>query len=133
MKNLIKENKNKIVAGLLSFGAFFPNISFAALVLCDNVTKPCDFNALVLMINEGLKWFVGMSATIAAITFSIAGAKILLNPESDSERTAAKEMFVKTFWGLVLVLGSWLIINTVISTLVDPNIRALRFLNQINQ
>ena len=133
MQNIIKQNKNKIITGILSLSVFLPNITSAQLVLCDGTAaNPCNFDALVLMINNGLTWFVGMSATIAAITFSIAGAKMLLNPESDSEREAAKEMFKKTVIGLVIVLGAWLFINTIISTLVSDKIDALRFLNKIN-
>ena len=57
---------------------------------------------------------------VAAITFSIAGGKMLLNPENASKRTEAIAMFQKTVIGLLIVLGAWLVIHAAITILV-PN------------
>ncbi|MEK7072096.1 MAG: pilin, partial [Patescibacteria group bacterium] len=101
----------------------------SGLIPCDNVTVKCDFNAFAAMINKIIDWFIGISITVATITFIIAGAKILTNPESGSEREAAKEMFKKTVIGLFIILTAWLIVNTIVSTLVDTSTGALRFLS----
>ncbi len=92
----------------------------------------CDFTEAAILVNRIITWVIRMSVTVAAISFSIAGGKMLLNPESDSERQAAKDMFKKTLMGLMIILGAWLVVNTVISTLVSDKIDALRFLKQIN-
>lgn len=102
----------------------------SGLIPCDNVTVKCDFNAFAAMINKIIDWFIGISITVATITFIIAGAKMLMNPESDSKREAAKEMFKKTVIGLFIILTAWLIVNTIVSTLVDTSSTgALRFLS----
>jgi hypothetical protein len=89
----------------------------------------CNFDAFATLINNILGWFIDLAVTVATITFTIAGAKILWNPDSDSERTAAKEMFRKTVIGLLIVLLAWIAIHTVISALVKTDTNALRFLS----
>ena len=78
--------KNKIIATLLSSTLFIPLFVFAATPkfifegVCSGVD--CDFAAFSRLINNIINWFLGISVTVAAITFAYAGAQILLNPES---------------------------------------------------
>ena len=64
---------------------------------------------------------------MAAITFSIAGGQMLLNPDNPSKREEAINMFKKTVYGMIFILVAWLVVHTVVATLVDPNTNALRF------
>ena len=140
----MKINQRKISAVLLSLMIFLPTIAFAAGFIPTDAQingyydasgkfiAGNGFCAFAGMINTILKWFIDMSVAVAAITFSIAGGKMLLNPENASKRTEAIEMFKKTVVGLLIVLGAWLAIHTVITILV-PNSTgstgALRFLD----
>ncbi len=112
--------------------------SFWPLVQCggtnQNGTKQpvCNFAEAAILVNRILNWFISMSGVVAAITFSIAGGKMLLNPENAGERADAMAMFQKTIVGLLIVLGAWLAIHTVVSTLVNKDTDALRFLDKID-
>jgi len=65
---------------------------------------------------------------VAAITFAIAGGRMLFNPGKEAERTAAKDMFLKTIIGLAIILVAWLVIHTVISAISSNSNSALKFL-----
>lgn len=127
-----KCNCGKIIPIAVFVFAALPFIALAAstssgtggLVPC---TNNCSFSDLTGLINGIIKWFLGISASVATVTFAIAGAKILLHPDSDTERTEAKSMFVKTAIGLLIVLCAWLVIHTVILALANPGTNALRF------
>jgi len=128
-KNFLTGMKNKLITSILSLVLFLPIIVFAAgLIPCDGVTVKCDFNAFAGLINNIINWFIGISAGVAAITFSIAGAKMLFNPDNPTKRQEAIGMFKKTVIGMLIVLGAWLIVHTIVSALVKPESGALRFL-----
>jgi hypothetical protein len=121
----------KTLAMLLPAALFLPSLVFAASQLfppwvqCDGVKVACDFSAVIRTINAIIQWFLDASVSIAAITFSIAGAKILLNPDNPSKREDAKKMFWKTVQGMIIILSAWLVIHTIIKFL-DPS--ALTFI-----
>ena len=104
-----------------------PN-SFAPLIQCGGSGQPCcDFTEAAILVNRIINWFISMSGVIAAITFSIAGANMLMHPDNPEELKKAKSMFTKTVVGIVIILIAWLVVHTLIATLVNPNIHALRF------
>jgi ABC-type nickel/cobalt efflux system permease component RcnA len=124
------KNINKIFAILLSFS--IPALVFAAtngLIPCEGTAAdPCTFGKLADLVNNILNWFIGISISVAAITFSIAGAQMLMNPDNPGKREEAMEMFKKTVIGMLIVLGAWLIVHTIVSTLASNSSSALRFL-----
>lgn len=142
IKDLHQARKYKIIAILLSFLVLLPITAGAA----DNPENTCipagsfiptdaciaqnGFCAFFAMINIIITWFRNMAGIVAAITFSIAGANILMHPDKPDEITKAKSMFSKTVIGLLFVLGAWLIVHTIVVTLVstDAQTGALRFL-----
>ena len=122
-------SKYKIIAVLISTVILLPSIAAAAGIIPsdEDITKD-GFCAFATMINTIIDWFIGMSGVVAAITFSIAGANILLHPDNPEELKKAKSMFTKTIIGMLIVLGAWLVVHTIVVALVDPKINALRFL-----
>jgi hypothetical protein len=87
----------------------------------------CDFKEATILIDRIISWFISISASVAAITFSIAGAKILLNPGNVEVRSQSIDMFKKTVIGMLIILGAWLLIHTLITTFVTNPNSALRF------
>ena len=121
--------KRSIIIGLLSF---LPLFAFAAAFIqipSDAEIQKNGFCALATLINNIITWFLSLSAVVAAITFSIAGGKMLLNPENSGEREAAKEMFKKTVIGMIIILIAWLVVHSIIAALVGTGTGALRFLD----
>lgn len=132
----MKINKYKIIAMILPslvllpvfvFAACNPNLGF---IPCDGSAEcPCNFEKITILINNIITKFLQLSSVVAAITFSIAGGKMLMNPENPGERAKAIDMFKKTVYGLIIVLSAWIIIKTVVSYFVNPDINALRYLD----
>lgn len=80
-------------------------------------TNNCNFNDLTTLVNNIINWFLGISVSVAAITFAVAGAKMIFNPNNSSKRAEALDMFKKTIIGLIIILCAWLVIHTVIAAL----------------
>jgi hypothetical protein len=116
----------------LSLNPNAPSGSTAAptgLVPCDGSSLyPCDFKAFVGMINGFIQWIIGISATIATITFAVAGIRILLHPDNPGERGAAIDMFKKSVIGLVVLLCAWVIVHFIIVELTQNSSTYLKFL-----
>jgi len=124
------KNIHKIIIALFSLVFLLPTIIFAAnsLIPCSGVD--CNFSSFAALVNNVINWFLSISATVAAITFSWAGIQMLLNPDNPGKRQDALEMFKKTVIGMIIILVAWLVIHTIIVTLLrDPN-SALRFLGK---
>jgi len=96
-----------------------PVFSFAAggLVTCDGAD--CDFNALMELVNEVIRFILfNMVVPIAAIMFAYAGFLLVTaGGETAGARTKAKTIFTNAVIGLVLAVASWLIIRTILSIL----------------
>ncbi|MBU6370854.1 MAG: hypothetical protein KGH93_02505 [Patescibacteria group bacterium] len=100
----------------------------AGIVPCSGAD--CNFGSLVGLINNVINWFLAIAASVAAITFAIAGAKMLFNPANDAKKTEAKAMMWKTIVGLLVILCAWVVLHAVIGAITNPNTGALRFLGK---
>jgi amino acid transporter len=101
----------------------FPAVAFAqgnglwGLVPCDNVTKPCDFNAFMGLINTVIGFLLfKLAVPIAAIMFAYAGFS-LVTAQGGEAKTTAKNVFTSTVLGLAFAAGGWLIIRTLLAIL----------------
>jgi uncharacterized membrane protein len=120
-----------LIANAASTTGHSESSSFWPLLQCGNAGQPeCDLTEAVITINRVINWFISISISVMAITFSVAGARILLHPDQAGEREKAKEMFRKTIIGMFIVLCAWLIIHKAVSVLVSNPTSALRFLGK---
>lgn len=101
---------------ILFIGLFAFSASAAGLVPCGNTTdcEPCDiFVGFVNIIN----FLVFTITPLAAGIMIVASGLILMFGGTESAKTMGKKMFTNTVIGVVIVLSSWLIINTIIKTI----------------
>lgn len=123
----MKISKQKLLIIALSFSLYLPLVSFSAgLIPCSGPS--CSFDDVAKLINNIVNTFLSLSGGVATVTFVIAGAKMLMNPDNPGKRGEAVEMLKKTVIGMVLILGSWLIVHTLISFVSSDSNSALRFL-----
>ena len=89
------------------------------LVHCDNSTAhPCNFNALMELINTVIKFLLfDLALPIAAIMCAYAGFKLVISAGNSEERTSAKKIFTSAILGFIIAIAAWLIIETVLSIL----------------
>ncbi len=96
-----------------------PVLTTSGLAVC---TECCGFNELILQIQKIIAFLLfEMAIPLAAIVFTWAGCKFMTSGENAGERTKAKGMFLNVLIGLAIAMAAWLIINTILTTLlVNP-------------
>lgn len=104
-----------------------PIISFAVLgvderiVTCgavDGSQPECNFVELLRTANNIITFLIKFIATpLAAIIFAYAGFLLLFSGGNSSKMTEAKKIMLNMLIGYVIVLASWIIVKTILSTL----------------
>ena len=131
MKIIVK----KITALIISSAIFLPMVIYAqntqgGIVPCSG--SDCTFDSLIKLVNNVIDLFLTVAVSLAAITFAIAGGRMLLHPNNPGERGKAKDMFKKTIIGILIVLCAWLVVHTIVSELASNSSSALKFLDKQN-
>ncbi|MFC1623223.1 pilin [Patescibacteria group bacterium] len=109
--------------------AFFPDIADAAgLVPCGGRDEdPCTLCHLFIGINNVLTWGRNILVSVAFLAIVVAGIIYIVSAGSQQTMEMAKTMLKQALIGFVVVLGAWLIVNTVmnlISTRSDLGVNA---------
>lgn len=82
------------------------------------VNNPCDFNALMTLVNNVIQFLLFYLATpLAAIAFSYAGFLLITSGGSEEKLGTAKKIIKNVLIGYVIALAAWLIVNTILTTL----------------
>ena len=129
------KNKRIIIYFLFIFGAMLPALSYAdeyigsdkprdqsfQLVPCDGVDVPCDFNALMTMVNRFINFIFYISIPLAAISFSYAGYLYLSAAGDTGKITEAHKIFYKVLIGFIFVSAAWLIVYTIQKALLSSD------------
>ncbi len=117
MKNVKKFTISFVIFLML----VIPIFSFAAsLVPCGTTANPapCDFNALMTLINNIINFiFVYMAVPIAAIMFVYAGFLMVTSGGSTENVSRAKSIFKDAVFGLIIAIAAWIIVKTILSIL----------------
>ena len=109
---------------------FVPIFTHAAsLIPCTNtpdasgvVKDPCDFNALLVLFSNVINFVVkDLALPLATITIIYSGFTYLTTAISD-KKAKARQMLLNVVIGFAVILAAWLIVNTIVKTLVDPSI-----------
>lgn len=82
----------------------------------------CGYQQLLQLVNNIINWIIMASFPVAAGVFAWAGFKLMTTAVVD-ERTAAKEMFKKVFIGFVIILSAWIIVTTIVNSLLTQDFR----------
>ena len=92
----------------------------AYFVPCGGPGQPmCEFCHLVLMGNLILAWLILVLTVVAGLIFAYAGLKLVTSGGNPEAKNTAKSMFVNVIVGYLLVLSSWLIIDTLMRMLAN--------------
>ena len=114
MKKLISGYYKSLIIFILLIA---PDISSAAGLVPD-CGASCRWNDLMALVNNVITFILkDMVVPIAAIMFAYAGILMVSSAGSTESRGKAKKIFSSTASGLILALGAWLIISTILSIL----------------
>jgi hypothetical protein len=78
----------------------------------------CQACHFVELGNNVIKWLIGFVFLFFAILAVVAGIKLVTSGGNPSAKQAAKSSFTNAFIGLFIVLGAWLLIDTVFRGLI---------------
>src|SRR3569832_1099082 len=86
-----------------------------------HVATDCQACSLVQLIQNLNKFMIGIAVPIAMAMFAYAGFLYFTSGASSSSENIgkAKAIFRSTAFGFVLTLASWLIVNTILNTIVS--------------
>ena len=130
-----------IVLALLLTGTLFASpVAYAAgktssgLIPCGNdvsagkVTagQECTYDDLIKLAQTVIDFLIfGLAAPLGAIMFAYAGYLYITNGGNESQIKQAHDTFLYVFWGLVVALAAWLLVNFIFQFLVDPTLNFL--------
>ena len=89
------------------------------LVVCDGVDIPCDFCQLVDIGKRIVDFLITIAIVIATIIIVIAGIRLATSAGNVQAKEDAKKYLTNAIIGLILVLASWLVIDTIMKILVQ--------------
>jgi hypothetical protein len=76
-----------------------------------NIDNRCDWNDLIRLVNVVIGFLFQLALAIGVVVLLITGVKYLFAGSADSKKIA-KESFTKLAIGFLLILGSYLIVNS---------------------
>lgn len=81
-------------------------------------TSACTVNDFFYLIARVTNWLISLAGLYAVIHVIVSGFKLVMSQGNDEAVKKAKEGITNAILGFVLVLGAFLIVNTVVSKLV---------------
>ena len=87
--------------------------------LAKTQAQDCDFQKLMAMIDNLIKWAITISTSLAAIAFAYAGWLYLSAGDNPGQITKARHVFTSVGIGFALVLSGWLIFKLIETTFLS--------------
>ena len=93
------------------------------LIVCEG--PDCDFAHLMKLVNNLIEMLIYISTFLATVVFAYAGFILLTSGGNESAKTKAKEMLGKVIIGYLCILGAWLLVYTITTVLLRPDLPSL--------
>jgi hypothetical protein len=106
-----------LVSGI--FFGVIPVQAAGGLIPCDGPDcRACD---LVSLGQKLLTWFIGTMAAVIVLIFAWGGMKMVMSGGSSEGVSEAKGMMTNSVIGFLILLGAWLIVDTVLKTVISED------------
>ena len=106
------------IALFLSISLFcFAQIAQAGIVSCgldSNYNNRCTLCDLIVGIRDIIKWGRSILVVVALVAIVAGGIMYIISAGNSGMMESAKNVIKQALWGVVIVLGAWLIVNTVL-------------------
>lgn len=83
------------------------------------IQNPCGWQHLVTLAGNLLQFMFFLAVPIAAVAFAYAGLLYFTSRGSDTQIKKAHGIFTNVFWGIIIVLAAWAIVDLIVDELVD--------------
>ncbi len=88
--------------------------------------QECTYDDLIKLAQTVINFLIfGLAAPLGAIMFAYAGYLYITNGGNESQIKQAHDIFLSVFWGLIVALAAWLLVNFIFQFLVDPTLNFL--------
>ncbi|MCE9628563.1 MAG: pilin [Candidatus Vogelbacteria bacterium] len=126
-------NINKLSSGLIILSLVFVGLFFIApvvdaqvvskLVPCGDAGRPdCTFKDLALLITAVIKFLIfQVGILVATIVIIWGGVLYVLYPYKPGYKDTAKKMITGSIVGLLIMMGAYLIVKTLVTSVVGPS------------
>jgi len=101
---------------LLIIPLVFVSAQTSRIVPCDGAD--CNFNSFIQLINNIINWIISIAGVIFTISLIYGGFLYMTGGDKPANKEKAKTLLWSTLKGFVIILVSWLIVYTIIKTLV---------------
>ena len=124
MSNFLKYTITTTLTLLFLVILVSPEVSLAQsrFVPCDGVNSPdgvaCQACHLVEMGSNVFVWLIGILFVVFGVVAAVAGFGLVTSAGNQSALSEAKKKLINAFIGIVLVLAAWLIVDTIMQSLV---------------
>ena len=90
-----------------------------SIVPCGSGSNFCTLCDLVKLASNLINIGIFIAVTLSAITFAIAGLKYMSSGDDASKAAEARKMLTKVVVGLVIILGAWVGVDTLMKIVLD--------------
>ena len=106
----------------ITFLTSHSTLAYEGLIPCGGDDQsPCQACHLIQLGQNLLEWFIKTMAAVIALIFAWGGIKMVMSGGSTEGVSEAKGMMTNAVIGFIVLLASWLIINTVLNAVVSKN------------
>ncbi len=111
-----------ILAPALAFGAGIPgSIVTCSGAVAEGNQKACTICDIAQVAQNVLNTGIYVAVFLSAVLFAWAGWLYLTNIANPGQIERAKSIFFSVFIGLVIILAAWIVIDTLMKTLVPQS------------
>ncbi len=114
--------KKSALIMIILFAVLAPAVSLAQNQIIPNCSPNCGYYDLLRLVNNIINWIILVSAPIAAGVIAWAGFLYMTSGAYD-QKTQAKKIMWKVFFGFVFILSAWLIVTTILNALLSDEVR----------
>ncbi len=114
-----------LLLALLALPLLSPQIAFGAdpgLVTCGYDGIDCNFCTFVEMVDRIIDFLFIILTLVAVAVMMFAGFTLVLSQGNTEARSKATGMLTNVVVGFVMVMAAWLIVDTIMKMLIDPDV-----------
>lgn len=82
----------------------------------------CNFGHVIQFANTIISWLLRIAIPVSAALFSYAGFLYLTSEGNPGKKSAANKVFQSVFWGFVMALSAWIIVNFLTNFFLDKDV-----------
>ena len=105
---------------LAGAGVVWAQTQTSGLVPCEGL-EDCNWSNFLKLLGNIYAWLVRLALPLATLMIMVSGGMYMVYSTNPGKRESAKKYLLASVIGLVVVLGSYIIVATIIRFIADPS------------